>query len=242
MKKLLFIFAFCLFFAQVSFSQAVNVTGICVGSGDPNGSGRNITFQTQLIECSVYKDTLNKNLWVYDNTLTAPNRWVRVPVDFNSSDWIAISNMGTAHSAFLLQNGATNGQVIKWNGTAWVPANDAGGTTYTAGTGIDINGSNVISATDPSQTNEGSLTVGAGTATTSVITSNTPGSNQVTFSAGTNITLAESGNTITISSSDTALPVYTSNAAALAALGTGKKYRVGFGSTEGSVGTVKETY
>lgn len=37
--------------------------------------------------------------------------------------------------------GATSGQVLKWNGSAWVPADDNNtGTTYTEGTGIDITG------------------------------------------------------------------------------------------------------
>ena len=53
---------------------------------------------------------------------------------------------------------------------------------------------------DGSLINEGSLTVGAGTATTSVISSNTSGSTNVTIEAGSNITLSESGNTITIAS------------------------------------------
>lgn len=40
-----------------------------------------------------------------------------------------------------------NGQVLKWNGTEWVPQNDnTGSTTYSAGPGISISGSNVISA------------------------------------------------------------------------------------------------
>lgn len=51
---------------------------------------------------------------------------------------------------------------------------------------------------DGSDSNEGSLTVGAGTATTSLIQSNTSGSTDVTLTAGTNITLSESGNNITI--------------------------------------------
>lgn len=44
--------------------------------------------------------------------------------------------------------GATNGQVLKFNGTNWVPGTDDGGTgsTYTAGDGIDISGTNEISA------------------------------------------------------------------------------------------------
>lgn len=45
----------------------------------------------------------------------------------------------------IAQAGASSGQVIKWNGSAWAPAADAG-TTYTAGTGIDITGT-VISNT-----------------------------------------------------------------------------------------------
>ncbi len=45
--------------------------------------------------------------------------------------------------------GAANGEVLKWNGTDWAPATDAtggGGTTYSAGSGISISGSNAISA------------------------------------------------------------------------------------------------
>jgi len=48
-------------------------------------------------------------------------------------------------------SGATSGQVLKYNGTSWAPANDntgSGGSSYTAGTGININGSNVISTTN----------------------------------------------------------------------------------------------
>lgn len=45
----------------------------------------------------------------------------------------------------------TTGQVLKWNGTVWVPDADAGGTTYTAGTGISLAG-NVITNTAPDQT------------------------------------------------------------------------------------------
>lgn len=57
------------------------------------------------------------------------------------------------------------------------------------------------SETDGSVTNEGSLTVGAGTSTTSLIQSNTSGSTSVTLEAGTNITLSEAGSTITIAAS-----------------------------------------
>jgi hypothetical protein len=42
----------------------------------------------------------------------------------------------------------TSGQVLKYNGASYVPSND-NNTTYTAGAGIAINGSNVISNTAP---------------------------------------------------------------------------------------------
>jgi hypothetical protein len=64
----------------------------------------------------------------------------------------------------------------------------------------DTDGTIDFVATDPSLSNEGSLTVGAGTSTTSTISSNTSGSTAVTLEAGTNITLSETGNTITIAS------------------------------------------
>lgn len=57
----------------------------------------------------------------------------------------------------------------------------------------------LTSEVDGDVSNEGSLTVGAGTATTSLIQSNTAGSTDVTFEAGSNITLSEAANTITIS-------------------------------------------
>jgi hypothetical protein len=61
--------------------------------------------------------------------------------------------------------------------------------------------SKLESEVDGSVTNEGSLTVEAGSASTSVISSNTSGSTDVTLTAGTNITLSESGNNITIAAS-----------------------------------------
>jgi len=59
----------------------------------------------------------------------------------------------------------------------------------------------LTSESDGSTTNEGSLTVEAGGAGSSIISSNTSGSTDVTLLAGSNITLSETGNTITIASS-----------------------------------------
>lgn len=41
----------------------------------------------------------------------------------------------------LNQGAATTGQVLKWSGSAWAPAEDSGGTSYTAGTGLSLSGS-----------------------------------------------------------------------------------------------------
>jgi len=75
--------------------------------------------------------------------------------------------------------------------------------TITAGTGITLAGTsgNVTitnSSADQSITNEGQLSVGAGTAGTSIINSNTSGSGAITFQEGAGIDISESGDTITI--------------------------------------------
>lgn len=122
-------------------------------------------------------------------------------------------------------------QVLVWDAGAgaWIPADQAASITYTAGTGININGSNQISNTAPDQVvtitgtgvstvsgtypnftvntpappdnspiNEGSLTVGAGAASSSIISSNTSGSTDVTISAGPGLGIGEAGNVITL--------------------------------------------
>ncbi|MEZ4925577.1 MAG: hypothetical protein R3A50_04825 [Saprospiraceae bacterium] len=133
-----------------------------------------------------------------------------------------IQGDGSAGDPVTFADGVTSGDVWQWNGTAWVLASvsgtpqtisvasntttlsDGGGSmtiagaginsVSTAGTTITVTGTEV----DGSIINEGSLTVGAGTGTTSLINSNTSGSTPVTLEAGTLISLSEVGNTITI--------------------------------------------
>ncbi|MDX1910444.1 MAG: tail fiber domain-containing protein [Saprospiraceae bacterium] len=51
-------------------------------------------------------------------------------------------NIGAVTAAKLAQMGAANGQVLKWNGSAWAPAADeSGNISLTEGAGIDITGS-----------------------------------------------------------------------------------------------------
>lgn len=83
------------------------------------------------------------------------------------------------------------------------------------------------SEVDGSVSNEGSLTVGAGTASTSVISSNTAGSTPVTLQAGTNISLSELNNTITIDAASQALS-FTPESANLT-ISDGNSVSIGFG-------------
>jgi len=151
----------------------------------------------------------------------------------NSIDSTKIAT-GAISITDINQSNASTNQVLKWNGTQWAPApdetasgsgttdltftgttspytlNSSSGTdvTFAQGSGIALSRNNnelSISATDASTTNEGSLTVGAGTSTTSIIQSNTSGSTNVTLEAGPNIFLSETGNTINIDAADTDL-------------------------------------
>lgn len=62
------------------------------------------------------------------------------------------ANMSTDDLTDVSSAGANTGEVLKWNGSAWVPQTDDNSTnTFTAGTGIDITGA-TISNTAPDQT------------------------------------------------------------------------------------------
>lgn len=81
--------------------------------------------------------------------------------------------------------------------------------SLTNGGGVDVTGtypSFTLTATDQSASNEGTLGVGAGTSTSSVITSNTSGASGVTLNAGGGISISETtssnGGSITLSATD----------------------------------------
>ena len=101
-----------------------------------------------------------------------------------------VTSVGTGY-------GLTGGP-ITGTGTIVADTSELASKTYVTTRGY------LTSEVDGSVSNEGSLTVGAGTATTSVINSNTSGSTGVTLeAAGTGIAISESGNTITLTGSGT---------------------------------------
>ncbi len=96
---------------------------------------------------------------------------------------IDIAN-GAINAAKLNDMGASDGQILKWNGSAWAPATDEIGTL----------------GSDNSAENEGKLTVQPGAANTSVIASNTINSTNVTIEVNSpGLSITESANKITIS-------------------------------------------
>jgi len=76
-----------------------------------------------------------------------------VPATFSGDDWgaqtavtgVSLTGNGTAGNPLnLAPQGANVGEVLKWNGSAWVPSGDAVGGTgdiYNGGTGITVTGS-----------------------------------------------------------------------------------------------------
>lgn len=107
---------------------------------------------------------------------------------------IDLTLTGQNIQADLLQNGATTGQVYKWNGTNWAPANDLG-TTYTGGTGIDVTGTVITNIGDLSTTNELQTIANTSDATSHTGTlSNSGGSLQIV--EGTGVGLATTGTSL----------------------------------------------
>lgn len=81
-------------------------------------------------------------------TISGTSQLLSVPFALLASRATSVAGLKLDALEDVNASGPMNGQVLKWNGTAWVPATDNQGTagsTYTAGQGINISGSNVIS-------------------------------------------------------------------------------------------------
>ena len=90
----------------------------------------------------------NGNVVVLPTGSGGGDNWGDQSVETNTT----LAGDGTLTSPLkLAAQGATNGDVLKWNGTTWTPQDDIN-TTYTAGNGIAINGS-VINNTGDNDNN-----------------------------------------------------------------------------------------
>lgn len=142
----------------------------------------------------------------------------------NNTARIAITSAGVVTIGNLSSGGSRN-VVCDASGTLSTALLTSGTVTsvqLNAGSGISLSGTNpittsgiiTVTAQDPLLNNEGSLTVGAGGSTTSIINSNTSGSTGVTITAGAGLDISESGNVITLA----VTPAYGSLAQASASL------------------------
>lgn len=137
------------------------------------------------------QSAINGQVLKWNNT---SNTWIPSD-DMGYDDWgtqtvvrnATLTGNGTTTTPLALaQQGATNGQVLKWNGTTWLPANDSistggSGGSYTANNGLTLTGSNfalggtLLGATviNTTQTNNLALTgLWTGYDSDSILTSN----------------------------------------------------------------------
>jgi hypothetical protein len=195
-------------------NPADDITNTSTAAGDVTGTfsalsvdrikGRTVSA-TAPADQQVLKWSQANNRWEPANDVGggAGDNWGSQTVQTGAT----LSGNGTAANPIALaQQGAATGQVLKWNGTAWTPQDDAAGggsgsgNNYTGGTGINITGTapnfviNNTGDADNSVSNEiQSLTVAGNQLTIS-------GSNTVTLPTGTTYTagtgISISGNAI----------------------------------------------
>jgi hypothetical protein len=115
------------------------------------------------------------------------------------------------------------------------------GAGITAITGTYPNFTITSTEVDGSVSNEGSITVGAGTSTTSLLTSNTSGSTAVTLTAGTGLSIAETGNVITLTNSSPDQTVALTGAGITAITGTYPNFTITSTEVDGSTSNELQT-
>ena len=131
---------------------------------------------------------------------------------------------GTSHTVTLSNTGGSV-QLVE----------GANVTLTTTGTAADAIVTIAATAADGSVTNEGDLTVAAGTGTTSIINSNTSGSTGVTVTAGTGLGISESGNIITLTNISPDQTVALTGAGITAVTGTYPNFTLTSTEVDGSI-------
>ncbi len=146
MKKTLIFFL--LLIALSAFAQPNNIkfsAGVSYTIGPP-------TFKPMSTGSRVAIDTVTY-IW-YESLDPNTNTWISK--GYWIQEIVGCANPAASpdkHQSIYVTNQCSPSQFFKWTGAAWVEI--AGGATYTAGTGIDISGADVISNTgDLSSTNE----------------------------------------------------------------------------------------
>ncbi len=176
-------------------NQAAATSLNIIGDGTAGNPLRLASFTATAGQVLSWNPALN--LWV-----PADDTWGAQVADTDAT----LTGDGAATPLGIAAQGATSGQVLKFNGTTWVPGNDlGGGNDYTAGAGISITGTPpnlVISNTgdaDNNPTNEiqalsingADLTLSNGGGTVTLPSANN-------YTAGTGIAITGSAPNFTI--------------------------------------------
>lgn len=158
------------------------------------------------------------------------------PVTLNSSTGTDVTH--TAGTGISLTGTSSNMTITNTLPDVTVSLTGAG---INAVTGTYPNFTITGTEVDGSVSNEGSLTVGAGTSTTSIINSNTSGSTGVTITAGSGLTISETGNVITLANSAPDQTVSITGAGINAVTGTYPNFTITGTEVDGSVTNEAQT-
>lgn len=115
---------------------------VLTNTGDVNAGDDVTIFSTASGDVSGTFSNLQINASAVGSTEIANNSVGNLDLADNAVSTSKIAD-GAVTAAKLDDMGASNGQVLKWNGAAWVASNDAQGITsvsITAGTGINVSG------------------------------------------------------------------------------------------------------
>ncbi len=129
---------------------------------DASSAGNVIGTPMNNINVAVNNGYFTQLLDFGSNVFNGTARWLEIGLNCGSG-FASLSRQLIAavpYASFSLSTGALQGnaisttapgtgQVLKWNGSSWSPAADAGGTSYTAGFGLALNGSqfNAVTST-----------------------------------------------------------------------------------------------
>ena len=195
-----------------------NQTLLFAGAGIASTS-YNATSNTLTITATEVDGSTSNELQTIANTSDATSHTVTLSnsggtIQFIEGTNISLTTGGTSGAGTLtiassITDTDDQGLTIGGSGPTYTIDIDGGSSVTIAGGGITTLSESpantlVITSTevDGSVSNEGSLTVAAGSSTTSVINSNTSGQTGVTIEAAGILTISESGNTITLTGTE----------------------------------------
>jgi hypothetical protein len=123
-----------------------DLTATTTADGDVSGTFSNLQLKAGVVGTAELADDAVNGAKIADNAVGAaelqPNAVTAAKIATNAVTTNKIQD-GAVTAGKLADMGASNGQVLKWNGTAWAPAADQGGggnVNLNAGTGITISG------------------------------------------------------------------------------------------------------